>query len=236
VNVSETVQLSWKFYWAGVLRVFLATYTILVRSAGNHGIRKLGLLSSAHSLMLILPAYYLIAQFKAFTQAEFASKLGIIFVTGVILIALVVIHEYLRKVNISEINGSHLTSGLLQAKEQELLAGYPAKPLVYNLEIENEEGMFSFGAPWVHPGPLGGFGGATLTQKVIEQKNKEGQGFFLHLPSTHQSDPVHPESGEKIIEAFETPEKGGMASRLIEKSFDDIVLRVEKSGIRNWYS
>ncbi|MFB6115582.1 MAG: DUF2070 family protein, partial [Candidatus Nanohalobium sp.] len=193
MKVSDTVQLSWKFYWAGVLSVFLATYTILVLSAGNHGIQKLGLLSTIHSVILIAPAYYLIGQFQAFTRAEFASKLGIMFVTGVVLVALVVIHEYLMKVNISEISGSNLTSGLLQSKEEELLAGYPAKPVVYNLEIENEEGGYSLGAPWVHPGPLGGFGGATLTTKIIEEKNRKEEGFFLHLPSTHQSDPVNPE-------------------------------------------
>lgn len=232
MSASDTLQLSWKFYWAGVLSVFLATYTILVLSAGNHGIRKLGLLSSAHSLMLILPAYYFIAQFQAFTRAEFASKLGILFVTGLILIALVIIHEYLMKVNISDINGSHLTSGLLQAKEEELLAGYPARPLVYNLKIENEEGAFELGAPWVHPGPLGGFGGATLTEKVIEEKNEDGEGFFLHLPSTHQSDPVHPESAEKIIEAFEEPETGGKVSKLMEKEFDEMVLRGRRIGDR----
>lgn len=232
MSASDTLQLSWKFYWAGVLSVFLATYTILVLSAGNHGIRKLGLLSSAHSLMLILPAYYFIAQFQAFSRAEFASKLGILFVTGLILIALVIIHEYLMKVNISDINGSHLTSGLLQAKEEELLAGYPAQPLVYNLEIENREGSFELGAPWVHPGPLGGFGGATLTEKVIEEKNEDGEGFFLHLPSTHQSDPVHPESAEKIIEAFEEPETGGKTSELLEREFDEMVLRGRRIGDR----
>lgn len=229
MHVSDSVQLSWKFYWAGVLSVFLATYTILVLSAGNHGIRKLGLLSSAHSLMLILPAYYLIVQFQAFTRAEFASKLGVLFVTGLILIALVIIHEYLMKVNISDINGSHLTSGLLQAKEEELLAGYPAEPLVYNLKISNEEDSFELGAPWVHPGPLGGFGGATLTQKIIEHKNANGEGFFLHLPSTHQSDPVHPDSAEKIIDAFEDPETGSKASELIEQEFDEMVLRGRKT-------
>lgn len=230
MNVSDTVQLSWKFYWAGVLSVFLATYTILVLSAGNHGIRKLGLLSSAHGLMLILPAYYFIGQFQAFTRAEFASKVGILFVTGLILIALVIIHEYLMKVNISDINGSHLTSGLLQSKEEELLAGYPAEPVVYNLEIENEDGEFSFGAPWVHPGPLGGFGGATLTQKVIEHKNDGGEGFFLHLPSTHQSDPVHPDSAEKIVDAFAEAEKQGEASELVEQEFEDMVMRGRRLG------
>jgi putative membrane protein len=230
MRATSDVARAWEVYWAGVLTVFVISYTILVASARNSGFKRLGLFTLTHPFLLLFPMA-LIWQFEPFTGIDYITHFAVLVITGLILIALVILHEYLMRVNIQDINGFDLSADLVQRNEEDIEAGYPARPEVYNLEIENEDGVFSIGAPWVHPGPLGGFGGATLSKKIIDGKNvNDRQGFFLHMPTTHQSDPVSSSSINKINDAMKEAEKTGKASKLLKKEYEHLTLRGRKIG------
>lgn len=230
VSRSDSLLEAWKIYWAGVLTVFVLTYTVLVLSARNHGFKKLGVFTLAHPVLLLLPTA-LIWQFEAFSRIEYITQIGLLFVTALILIALVLVHEHLMKINIETVKGFNLSSSLLQDNQEDIDAGYPANPEIYSFLIRNEDGEYSIGAPWVHPGPLGGFGGAALSEKVISRKNINGsEGFFFHLPTTHQSDPASSSCINTIYEAFEEPDTEKKASRMISRSYGGITLSGRRYG------
>jgi putative membrane protein len=230
MRATSDVAKAWELYWAGVLTVFVISYTILVASARNSGFRRLGLFTLTHPFLLLVPMA-IIWQFEPFSSIDYITHFAVLIISAFVLIALVILHEYLMRVNIQDINGFDLSADLVQRNEEDIEAGYPARPSVYNLEIENQKGLFSIGAPWVHPGPLGGFGGATLSKKIIDGKNvKDREGFFLHMPTTHQSDPVSSSSINKINDAMEEAEKAGESSKLIRKEYNHLTLRGRKIG------
>ncbi|MFB6200199.1 MAG: DUF2070 family protein, partial [Candidatus Nanohaloarchaea archaeon] len=132
------------------------------------------------------------------------------------------LNEYLFKSNVSNVSAIWLTSALFQKKQEELDLGYRSRPEVQSLEISNESGEFSFCIPWIHPGPLEGFGGGRATSDIIEKLNEKAEGFFLHVPSTHKSDPTDPKDYQKILEAMKKPEKRfSNASKLFKKKIGE---------------
>jgi putative membrane protein len=120
---------------------------------------------------------------------------------------------------------------LLQKKQESLDLGYPTNPEVQSLNIKNNGGETVLTVPWIHPGPLEGFGGGRVTSKIINKLNKGGdEGFFLHVPSTHKSDPANPEDHEKILDAVKQPEQSQKASKMIEEEYKGVKFYGRKLG------
>jgi putative membrane protein len=128
--------------------------------------------------------------------------------------------NYLIKSN-TDVSAFTLTSGILQNNREALDLGFEAEPDVQTLEIDNGERL-TLAAPWVHPGPLGGFGGGQLSGTVINELNERGNGFFLHVPCTHEEDLADPEDAEKILEAIAEPDRVGRASTLLTRDYGPI--------------
>jgi len=124
---------------------------------------------------------------------------------AVLLMAVLLVAEFLMNANVRNVSTLQLSSGILGKKAETLDLGYPTRPDVQTLKFENQTGEIDISIPWVHSGPMAGLGGGRLSTDVIEDLNQKGKGFFLHVPSTHKSDPVNPHDYKKILDAMENP-------------------------------
>jgi len=167
------------------------------------------------------------------------ASLGI--AAGFLVLVLVVV-DYLIRSN-TDVSAFALTSGLLRDDRESLDLGVEARPFVETLAVDNGDRL-TLAAPWVHPGPLGGFGGGQLSGSVIDALNGrraiEGTerpeaaadggatvgsggdaGFFLHVPCTHKEDLSDPADSERILDAVSDPDLTGRASRLVTATYTD---------------
>ncbi len=213
---------AWNIFWLGLITVFLANLIVLILSVGMEHLSKIAPLSAVQPMMILGGFHYFLGRLLDVTAAEYLTNLGVLVFAGIVLVTVILIQEYLMGSNISNVTASDLAAGILQKEQAALDLGYPARPDVQTLAIQNESGRATIAAPWVHPGPLEGFGGGSLSEKVIKHLNRDGTGFFFHIPSTHQDDPADPDDCDKIIDALTEPELGGKASRMVRKQYDGI--------------
>lgn len=209
---------AWRVVWLGLITLFLVTTLVLTLTLGAKYIKRIILVSLVQPFLVLLVSNYYLSPFLQFRWWDYASNIGVLLFTGVILAVLLHIIQYLVGSNVSNVSAFNLTSGLLQKKQQALDLGYESNPEVHTLQIENEGGKASIGIPWVHPGPLGAFGGGQLSTTIIERLNNGVKGFFMHVPSNHEADMADPEDAEKLIDEVKRPDMHGEASQLIEKS------------------
>ncbi len=212
---------AWNVFWISLLSVYLSNLLVLLLTVGYDYVKRVAVLSFVQPLALLAFFHLSLGTLMQFSAGIYLKNIGFLGATAVALLGAMLIFEYLMWVNVSNISVLKLTSALLQKKQEALDLGYPTKPDVQNLEIENEKDSMSVSIPWIHPGPLEGFGGARITTDIIEALNEKGKGFFLHVPSTHKSDPTDPEDSRKILEAMEEPEKDDRASKMVKKDYSE---------------
>ncbi|MFB6190194.1 MAG: DUF2070 family protein [Candidatus Nanohaloarchaea archaeon] len=211
---------AWNVIWLATTTLYLSNFFVLLLTLGYSHVKRIALLGAIHPLMVLWSFHLLLGSYLRIPLVVYLLNIGIILLGGVLLLASFGMAEYLLRANVSNVSVLKLTSALLQKKQESLDLGYPTNPEVQTLEIENQEGRTRVAVPWIHPGPLEGFGGGRITGDIIEELNRDGEGFFLHVPSTHRSDPTRPDDHRKIIDALEEPEKTGEASRLIRQEFE----------------
>ncbi|MFB6242444.1 MAG: DUF2070 family protein, partial [Candidatus Nanosalina sp.] len=212
---------AWHIFWLGLITVYLSNFLVLALSIGEK-FKRLSALSAVQPLFILVSFHVFVGRVLEIPIELYVLNLGIFFFAGIVLFTALAMIDYLMGSNLPGVSAFSLVSGLLQKEQEALDLGYPTRPDVQTLDIENEEGRARLAIPWVHPGPLEGFGGGNLTTDVIEGVNSDGDGFFLHVPSTHKSDPCDPRDAQKILDALKEPETVGEASRLLKKSYGEV--------------
>lgn len=211
---------AWNVIWLATTTLFLSNFFVLLLTLGYDYVKRIGVLATVHPVMVLASFHLLLGNYLVIPVKVYLFNLAIIFFAGIVLLAAFGAAEYLLRANVGSVSVLKLTSALLQKKQEELDLGYPARPEVQTLKIENETGSAEISVPWIHPGPLEGFGGGKITSDIIEKLNQDGEeGFFLHVPSTHKSDPTDPDDYRKIINAMQEPEKHSQASRLVKQDY-----------------
>ncbi|MFB6145338.1 MAG: DUF2070 family protein [Candidatus Nanohaloarchaea archaeon] len=213
---------AWNIFWIGIFTVYLSNFFILLLSLGYRHMKKISLLSLSQPLFLLAAFHFSVGWMLEIPFYLYIFNLGLLVIALAVLLISFGVFEYLVGANVPNISITELTSGLLQKKDVSLELGYPSRPDVQTLEIDNENSQARIAIPWIHPGPLEGFGGGRITSHIIDSLNRNGDGFFFHVPSTHLSDPAKPEDREKILDAMEEPEKTGKASRLVSKDYNGL--------------
>ncbi len=213
---------AWNILWLGIITVFLSNLLVLTVTLGYSYVKRLSVLSLVQPLAILVSFHAIFGAALRIDPASYAYSLGVLVFAGFMLGLIILTVEFLIGANIEGVTAFWLTSGLLQKRQEELELGYPARPEVQTLEIQNEEGSTRLSIPWIHPGPLEGFGGGQVTADIIEYLNRDGSGFFLHAPSTHKADPAKPEDYEKIVDAMTRPELVSKASRLVKKDYGEV--------------
>lgn len=213
---------AWHIIWLGLTTVFLSSFLVLLLTVGDEFMQRIALVSPVQPLVILGVLHYFIGPYIQVPMGLYLTNLGVVLFAGILLFLVFKTLEYLFSSN-TDVSMLQLTSGLLQKRQEALDLGYLTKPDVQTLKIENRSGEAVIAVPWIHPGPLEGFGGGEVTTRVIEHLNRDGKGFFFHVPSTHKSDLADPNDGDKIIDALADPELHDKASKLFRKEYEDVV-------------
>lgn len=227
---ADSFASAWNIVWMALITLYLSNLVVLLLTVGHEYVKRLSALSSVHPLLVLAVIHLSVGRLLEIPLEVYAWNFLLLPLALVILLFAMALNEYLLKANVPGISSTELTSALFQKKQYGLDLGYCCEPVVQNLEVVNKSGNFSFSVPWIHPGPLEGFGGGRLTSEIIEELNENGEGFFLHFPTTHKSDPADPEDYKKILDAMEEPEKDGNASKLHSKGYEELTLHGRKIG------
>lgn len=211
---------AWSIIWITFITLYLVNILVLIMSVGIEHYKRILAVSLTQPLILVAGFHLVIGQALQISTIEYFFSFGSLFTAAVFLVTLLFIVDYLIKSN-TDVSAFELTSGLLQNDRESLDLGVEARPDVQTLKIEGKE-TIRLAAPWVHPGPLGGFGGGQLSSNMIDSLNKEGKGFFMHVPCTHQEDLSDPDDSEKLLEAVTNPEMHEKASKMIYREYEGI--------------
>ncbi|MFB6116463.1 MAG: DUF2070 family protein [Candidatus Nanosalina sp.] len=231
LTFSDDFAIAWKIIWLGLITLYINNFFILVLSVGPSYLRRISLLSLVQPLMILGAFHFVLGRFLQIGYLAYFTNFLVVFGAGLVLLLSVYVTEFLVGSNVSNISILNLAAALLQNKQEKLDLGRKVSPDVQTLEIENRSGSKKFVVPWLHPGPLEGFGGGQITSRIIKALNRdEREGFFLHVPSNHEMDPSDPEDSKKVVKAVSEPEKYSEASRLVRESYEDIVFYGRKIG------
>jgi len=219
LSASGGIVTTWNIIWLGLITVYLSNFLVLLLSVGYKHLRKVGLVSLIQPLTILLAFHVFLGRYLQIPLALYLLNFGFLLVMGVVLLIAFGIFDYLIGSNVANVSVIQLASGLLQKRQEALDLGFPAKPDVQTLSISNESSGLTISVPWIHPGPLEGFGGGKITTHIIDAINDSGNGFFFHVPSTHRSDPADPRDTEKIVKAMKRPDTVDKASKMLKKEY-----------------
>lgn len=214
---------AWSILWLGLITLYISNFVVITLTLGSKYIKRISALSFVQPVAILTAFHIFLGKNLLIPIERYLLNIGVILVATTIIATIMYLMDYLLSSNVSNISASQLTSGMLQKEQSALDLGYPTEVDVQTLSITNKTGNTRIGIPWVHPGPLGGFGGGSISEDIIENLNMDGKGFFFHVPSTHKSDPADPNDNSKIIEAIGEPSETGKASRLIKKDYENAV-------------
>lgn len=229
---SDSIVTTWNVIWLGLISVYLSNFFILLLSVGYEHLRKIGLVSLVQPLMILAAFHLFLGRYLQIPLTLYLLNFGFLLVMGLILVIAFAIFDYLIGSNVSNVSVLQLASGLLQKRQEALDLGFPATPDVQTLSIQNKASELTVSVPWIHPGPLEGFGGGQITTHIIEALNNGEEGFFFHVPSTHQSDPADPRDTAKIVDAMERPGNSERASKMVKKEFENATFYGRSFGSR----
>ena len=211
----------WSIVWLLFITIYLINILALVVSTGIDRYKRILLVSLAEPAALIAAFYAFAGGDLGFSTYRHVFAFASLLIAAAFLVSVLALVDYLIRSN-TDVSAFALTSGILRNDRESLDLGVEAEPAVETLAIDNGDRL-RLAAPWVHPGPLGGFGGGQLSGNVIEALNDgESHGFFLHVPCTHKEDLSNPTDAEKILDAVGDPEGSGRASRLVHEDYGEI--------------
>lgn len=210
---------AWNILWLAITTVYLSNFLVLMLTIGYQYIKSISLLSLAQPLLILGAFHIFLGRSLEIPFLNYLTNFAVLLFTAVLLIIAFLVIEFLLKANVRNVSVLQLSSGLLQKTQETLDLGYYTKPDVQTLKIENQTGETEIAIPWIHPGPMEGFGGGRVSTKIIEKLNQKGKGFFFHVPSTHKSDPANPQDYGKILDAMKEPETHSKASKLLKKDY-----------------
>lgn len=211
---------AWNILWLAIITVYLSNFLVLMLTVGYNYIKRISLLSLAQPALILTAFHIFLGRELEIPFMTYMTNFAVLLFAGVLLLIAFLITDFLMKSNVRNVSIFQLSSGLLQKKTETLDLGYPTKPDVQTLKFENESDEVEIAIPWIHPGPMEGFGGGRISSEIIDELNRKGKGFFFHVPSTHKSDPVNPTDYEKILEAMDDPERHSKASKLVKKDYE----------------
>jgi len=227
---ADTVANAWSIVWLTFITIYLVNIFVLILSTGIERYQRIVVVSLTQPAVLITVIYGFAGPAVQASTYRHAFGFASLLIAAAFLVLLLLAVDYLIRSN-TDVSAFKLTSGLLQNSREALDLGIEAEPDVQTLEIDNGKRL-TLAAPWVHPGPLGGFGGGQLSGTVISELNEDGTGFFLHVPCTHKEDLANPDDVQKILDAVSTPDRTARASRLVSEDYGEIEFYGRRFGDR----
>lgn len=221
LTFSDTFPTAWKIIWLGLITLYVNNFLVLLLSVGPEHLRKISLLSLIQPVFILSGFHIALGRFLQISALSYATNFLVVLGAGIALLLAIQVTDFLVGSNVSNISMFELAAALLKKEQEKLDLGRPVKPDIQTFEIENATGVKRIAIPWLHPGPIEGFGGGQITSEIIDEINESGEGFFLHVPSCHQMDPSDPKDSGKVISALKKTSKTGKASKMFKKEFSN---------------
>jgi putative membrane protein len=242
---ADNVGNAWSIIWLSFITLYLINILVLVVSTGIDRFDRILLVSLVEPAGLIAAFYALGGSELGFSTYRHVFAFASLLIAAGFLVLVLVVVDYLIKSN-TDVSAFALTSGLLRNDRESLDLGVEARPAVETFAVDNGRRL-TVAAPWVHPGPLGGFGGGQLSGNLIEALNEgrgvdgaeraetaaatdggaaaaasaDAAGFFFHVPCTHKEDLSNPADAERILDAVADPDRTERVSRLVTASYGE---------------
>lgn len=187
IAISTSVT-AWQIMWLGLALIYITNIFLVVMARGRGGLYVNLLYALLFPGILIGSFHLLIGRLIGIPRTIYLQN-SILFLVGAVLLLLTIwMYDFLLRANVEGLSGADFTSVLILGEERALSGGVSTDARHQALHIEQEAGeVLRYTIPWVHPGPVEGFGGGRLTQELIEQDT-----FFLHVPSNHALDLADP--------------------------------------------
>lgn len=219
---------AWNIVWLLLITVYLINFLVLAMSVGLEYMKKISVISLIQPAVLSMVFYFFVGRSLEISTYNYVFSFASFLTAAGFLMGILLTVNYLIRSN-TDVSAFRLTSGLLQNRREALDLGFDSRPLIQTLKIDNGEES-TFLAPWVHPGPLAGFGGGKMSEKIISELNQDGKGFFMHVPCTHKEDLADPEDSEKLLRAESEPEFSEKASKMIYREYEPVEFFGRKIG------
>ncbi|EMA72349.1 DUF2070 family protein [Halorubrum distributum] len=241
---ANNVGNAWSIIWLSFITLYLINILVLVVSTGIDRSDRILLVSLVEPAALITAFYALGGSDLGFSTYRHVFAFASLLIAAGFLVLVLLVVDYLIKSN-TDVSAFALTSGLLRNDRESLDLGVEARPSVETFAVDNGDRL-TVAAPWVHPGPLGGFGGGQLSGNLIDALNDGREadggerdrdeaatddgvgaaadgsaGFFFHVPCTHKEDLSNPADAERILDAVAAPERTERTSRLVTESYGE---------------
>ncbi|MDV7349391.1 DUF2070 family protein [Halorubrum distributum] len=241
---ANNVGNAWSIIWLSFITLYLINILVLVVSTGIDRSDRILLVSLVEPAALITAFYALGGSDLGFSTYRHVFAFASLLIAAGFLVLVLLVVDYLIKSN-TDVSAFALTSGLLRNDRESLDLGVEARPSVETFAVDNGDRL-TVAAPWVHPGPLGGFGGGQLSGNLIDALNDGREadgaerdrgeaatdggvgaaadgsaGFFFHVPCTHKEDLSNPADAERILDAVAAPERTERTSRLVTESYSE---------------
>ena len=207
---------AWDVFWLAMITIFLSSLIVLLFTFGYHSLKRIILLSLVQPLFIVMCFHFYFGRYLDISLLVYAQRTFFLGFTGGVILLGFLLAEYLIGSNLEKVSILELSSGMILKNQGILNLGQPVKPNVQTLSIHNLKDKVKIAIPWIHPGPLEGFGGGRMTSDIIEELNEDGEGFFFHVPSTHKSDPSDPEDTNKSLMALKDPKLQEKSSKMIK--------------------
>ena len=166
---ANNVGNAWSIIWLSFITLYLVNILVLVVSTGIDRSDRILLVSLVEPGLLIAAFYALGGSDLGFSTYRHVFAFASLLIAAGFLVLVLLVVDYLIKSN-TDVSAFALTSGLLRNDRESLDLGVEARPAVETFAVDNGSRL-TVAAPWVHPGPLGGFGGGQLSGNLIDALN-----------------------------------------------------------------
>lgn len=177
---------------------------------------KKGIVPIISPLVYFALIFHLLDYFAIFNLSyiHFVSIVSL----GIVLMLCIYLTEYFFHLNIPDMSAVGILSSFINNDIATIDCGTEIDTPLQKLHFKNNVDDFKMLIPWLHPGPIKGFGGGSMSTELIDKVNEEGKGFFWHFPSSHEDDPTDPSINDRIHN-FETEyDYSAKATKILKES------------------
>ncbi len=211
---------AWQVMWLGLATVYLINLLMVVVARG----RKRFSLNLAYPLIypvwLLGWFHFFIGRLIGIPSSAYLQNSVLFLLSAGLLVLAILMFEFLIRANVTGLSALDFISTLVFDEEYALDGGVETAVPHQALRVDNGDSL-TFTVPWLHPGPVEGFGGGRLTAELIDA---DADTFFLHIPCYHSLDLADPAD----IDRFRAPPDVDTATEATR------LLSLEHEGFQLW--
>ncbi len=184
--IADSVGEAWQVMWLALATVYFIDLLMVVMANGRNRHIAVTVVLPLTAPVFLLGAFHLLIGRVVGIPSTLYLQNSFFFLASAFLLWLTVgIYTFIIQANV-DMSALDFFATLISDDEQALDIGVDIDVPHQALHIDNGESM-AYTVPWLHPGPIEGFGGGRLTSALIDADT-----FMLHIPSYHTLDLADP--------------------------------------------